>query len=90
MTTSTRNEVMCLAVVITHMDDSQTWNWFKTMSTANKFIKKQNLWAFKRLIVFVDTQNEEELAQRSDERDELQSELADAWEEYQLHGSDNN
>ena len=89
------NEVMCLAVVITHMDDSQTWNWFKTMSTANKFIKKQNLWAVKRLLVFVDTQIEEKIkvtrketasSSLSDDRDDELSNAAAEFEAREIYG----
>ena len=88
------NEVMCLAVVITHMDDSQTWNWFKTMSTANKFTKKQNLWAVKRLLVFVDTQSEDKIEvtrkekarESSDDRDNDNSNMAAEWEAREIYG----
>ncbi len=80
------NEVMCLAVVITHMDDSQTWHWFKTMAKANKFIKKQNLWAVKRLLVFVDTQSEEKASESSDDRDNDNSNMAAEWEAREIYG----
>ncbi len=80
------NEVMCLAVVITHMDDSQTWHWFKTMSTTNKFIKKQNLWAVKRLLVFVDTQSDEKASESSDDRDNDNSNMAAEWEAREIYG----